>query len=222
MNTASKGIRKVSGIGRRGTGMWMAMLLLCAMAVLIPKSGWSLDPIQEHNAFVNSLPKGETFDNDGFSYAWLPTLGAVNSSGTTNTAEAAAIQTASASGNFVEQKGPYLIYKQSSAAEAAVASGPSGGTGTQTYPVVLNTQTCSIGILTGRLFLKLKDLQNADAIAKDYGLALSFVNVPMSTAFYEIPSGTAVNLLTLRKRLQSDDRIQTVTLDMMDHINSPR
>ncbi len=223
MNTTSKNIKKLGGIGMAGTGIWAVMLLLCALAVLIPKSGWGLDPLQEHIAFVTSLPQGTAFDNDGSSYAWLPTLGAVNTAtGTTSAAETAAIQTASTSGNFVEQKGPYLIYKQSSASEAAVASGPSSGTGVQTYPVVLNTQTHSIGILTGRLFLKLKDLQNADAIAKDYGLALSFVNIPMSTAFYEIPSGETVNLLALRTRLQSDDRILTVTLDMMDRISRPR
>lgn len=221
MNTASEGIRKVSGIGKGGTGMWMAMLLLCLMAVLIPKSGWSLDPIQERDAFISSLPKGDTFDNDGATYTWLPTLGAEKSTGTANAAETAALQAASANGAFVEQKGPFLIYKQSPATEAAVA-GSSSSESIQTYPVVLNTRTHSIGILTGRLFLELKDMQNAETIARDYHLTLSFINAAMSTAFYEIPSGTTVNLLTLRKRLQSDDRIQTVTLDMMDHINSPR
>ena len=86
--------------------------------------------------------------------------------------------------------------------------------------MVLNLRTKSIGIITGRLWLKLKELSDARSMADAYGMTLSFVNTPMSTAFYDVPAG--VDIFVLRKDLQKDPRVLRVTLDMVDRIRRPQ
>jgi hypothetical protein len=91
----------------------------------------------------------------------------------------------------------------------------------QVNPVVLNLETKSIGIINGKLWLKLKDMQDAQSIANSYNITLSFVNIPMETAFYDFPSD--VNILALRKRLiEENPGILRVTLDMVDRIRLPQ
>jgi hypothetical protein len=84
------------------------------------------------------------------------------------------------------------------------------------HPVVYNLKMKSIGIITGKLWLKLKDMQDVPSIADMYNIPLSFANNEMSTAFYDIPGD--VNIQTLRKQLEADTRVLRVTLDMVDVI----
>ena len=85
-----------------------------------------------------------------------------------------------------------------------------------THPVVYNLKMKSIGIITGKLWLKLKDMQDVPSIADMYNIPLYFANNEMSTAFYDIPGD--VNIQTLRKQLEADTRVLRVTLDMVDVI----
>ena len=199
-------------------GLW----LICS-GVLIPQSAWSLDQARRE-AFVSSLPRGETFENDGSTYAWLPTLRAEKHDGrkveSNMNANAGSALTDPAVGDVIERKGLFAVYRQSLAEEASIrtASGSSGEV--QTYPVVLNLKTKSLGIITGNLWLKLKDMQDAQPIAEAFNMNLSFVNIPMATAFYEFPAD--VDILTLRKHLEADSRVSRVTLDMVDRISHLR
>lgn len=194
----------------RGKGiLFMIVFLMMCSGVLVPQAVWSIDPDQRET-FIASLPQGEAFENDGSTYAWLPTL----------KAEKTEMRKDITTEAVVERKGPFSVYVQSPAEEASIrtAEGPSGNV--QAHPVVLNLETKSIGIITGNIWLKLKDMQEAQPIADSYNITLSFVNAPMMTAFYEFPGD--VNILSLRKRLETDARIMRVTLDMVDRIRLPQ
>lgn len=184
---------------------------------LIPPVASCLDPAQRA-ALMDSLPRGEAFENNGMNYVWLPTLRGVKTlparttSGGGNTAAAAAENQAA-----VEQKGPFTIYRTPAVSgKSSVAARDSNST----YPIALNIQTGSLAIITGNIWLKLKNLNDAGTIAADYGLTLSFTNADMSTSFYQIPA--QADIQALRKRLQADSRISRVTLDMVDRIRHPR
>ncbi len=201
----------------------VACLSLICSGVLIPQSAWSLDAAQRE-AFITSLPQGEIFENDGSTYVWLPTLRAEKTDGrnveSSENANAGAALTDPAMGDVIERKGRFTVYNQSLAAKPSIrtASGSSGEV--PAHPVVLNLRTKSLGIITGNLWLKLKDMQDVQPIADAYNITLSFVNIPMETAFYEFPAD--VNILALRKLLESDARISRVTLDMVERISRPR
>jgi len=120
---------------------------------------------------------------------------------------------------IVERKGLFTVYNRSFSQEPSirVIEGRSGGV--TAHPVVLNLRTKSVAVITGKMCLKLKELEDAQSMADSYGITLSFVNTRMSTACYEIP--TEVNILTLREDLENESGVLRVTLDMVDRIRRP-
>ena len=182
----------------------MGLLLMCP-GVLIPQLAWCLDSAQRE-AFVASLPQGESFENDGSTYVWLPTL----------RAEKTDVRKDMAVEDVIERKGLFSVYKQSQATVPSIRAENESADSIPTHPVVYNLKMKSIGIITGKLWLKLKDMQDVPFIADMYNIPLSFANNEMSTAFYDIPGD--VNIQTLRKQLEADTRVLRVTLDMVDVI----
>jgi hypothetical protein len=182
----------------------MGLLLMCS-GVLVPQFAWCLDSAQRE-AFVASLPQGESFENDGLTYVWLLTL----------RAEKTDIRKDMALEDVIERKGLFSVYKQSQATAPSIRAENESADNVPTHPVVYNLKMKSIGIITGKLWLKLKDMQDAPSIANMYNIPLYFANNEMSTAFYDIPGD--VNIQTLRKQLEADTRVVRVTLDMVDEI----
>lgn len=213
----------VVSVCEKGILFMIGVSLICS-SVLIPQAAWSLDSARRE-AFIASLPQGETFENDGSTYVLLPSLRAEKTDGRKSelgvNENPGSVQTDQTTEDVIERKGLFTVYRQSSSEQASIrmVKGQSGDV--QVNPVVLNLETKSIGIITGKLWLKLKDMQDAQSIANSYNIALSFVNIPMETAFYDFPSD--VNILTLRKRLIEDNPgILRVTLDMVDRIRLPQ
>ena len=195
-------------IRMKGIYFMMGLWLICA-GVFVSQPAWCLDPAQRE-ALVASVPQGEKFENDGFAYVWLPTL----------RAEKTGDRKDMMATEMIEQKGLFLVYKRSQAAAPAIRADNESALDTPTYPVVYNQDMKSIGILTGRLWLKLKDMADAPTLANAYHLSLSWTNNDMETAFYDIPEN--VDIQGLRKQLQADARVVRVTLDMVDRIRSLR
>ena len=188
----------------KGNFFIIGLLLMCS-GVLVPQFAWCLDSAQRE-AFVASLPQGESFENDGSTYVWLPTL----------RAEKTAARKDMAVEDVIERKGLFSVYKQSQATVPSIRAENESADSVPTHPVVYNLKMKSIGIITGKLWLKLKDMQDAPFIADMYNIPLSFANNEMSTAFYDIPGD--VNIQTLRKQLEADTRVLRVTLDVVDVI----
>jgi len=183
--------------------------LLLMSGILVPQCAWCLDS-EQREAFVVSFPQGESFENDGSVYVWLPTLRAEK----TDTRKDMAVE------DVIERKGLFSVYKQSQVTVPSIRAENESADSVPTHPVVYNLKTKSIGIITGKLLLELKNMQDAPHIADMYNLSLSFANIEMSTAFYDIPGD--VNIQTLRKQLQADPRVVRVTLDIVDRIHNLR
>jgi hypothetical protein len=195
-------------IRMKGIYFMMGLWLICA-GIFVSQPAWCLDPVQRQ-ALVASLPQGEKFENDGFAYVWLPTLRAEKTGAGKDMAATEAI----------EQKGLFSVFKKSQAAAPAIRADNESATDAPTYPVVYNLEMKSIGILTGKLWLNLKDMADALSLAETYHLTLSWTNNKMETAFYDIPEN--VDIQALRKQLQADARVVRVTLDMVDRIHNLR
>ena len=196
----------------------VVVLSLLFSTIIMPRFAWCLDST-ERETFIASLPRGESFENDGTTYAWLPTLRGIKTINTKSTANTA---TMTDNETTVEQKGPYTIYKPSStlvksaAVKALSVTSTAGGS---THPIALNLRTNSLAVITGNIWLKLKNMQDTEALGKEYGLIFSFSNAAMSTSFYSVPADT--DIAALRENLLTDSRITRVTLDMVDRIRRP-
>jgi hypothetical protein len=188
-------------------------LSLMGAGAFIAPSAWGLDPVQKE-ALIASLPRGEVFENDGSTYVFLPTLWAEKRGG--HEVESLAGPN---SGEVVEQKGLFRVYRGPLEGVPSIRGLRAESGAGSVHPVVLNLKTQSLGIITGNLWLKFKNMGDAQSVADAYGISLSFVNAAMSTAFYEVPAG--VDILTLRKRLETDPRVVRVTLDMVDRLRHP-
>lgn len=202
----------------------LAVLSLFSSVPLISQDAWCLDRA-ERESFISALPRGETFENDGNPYVWLPTLRGEKTGSPKATEKTAKSTVAIAEKETtVEQKGPYTIYGPSSGAFQSTArqgySAQSANGTNSGCPIALNTRTKSLAIITGNIWLKLKNIQDAKTIGDEYGLTFSFSNAAMSTSFYQVPADT--DIATLRQSLQADSRILRVTLDMVDRIHNPR
>ena len=196
---------------------FVAVLSVLIMNVLIPSVASCLDPV-ERKSLIASLPLGEVFENDGENYVWLPTLrGEKTIAGKAATRIKQKADAATEDTVDVEQKGPFRIYKPSAKSGKLYARSVKNSS---TFPIALNLRTKSLAIVTGNIWLKLKNIKDADAIAAEYGLALSFSNAAMSTSFYQVPA--EMDIQTLRTQLLADARIMRVTLDMVDRIRHPR
>jgi hypothetical protein len=208
----------VVSVCEKGILFMIGLSLICS-GVLIPQAAWSFDQARRE-AFIASLPQGETFENDGSTYVLLPSLRAEKTELGVNE-NPGSVQTDQTKEDVIERKGLFTVYRQSSSEQASIRTVKGQSGDVQVNPVVLNLETKSIGIINGKLWLKLKDMQDAQSIANSYNITLSFVNIPMETAFYDFPND--VNILTLRNRLiEENPGILRVTLDMVDRIRLPQ
>jgi len=188
-------------------------LAFAIISAFLPLTALSLDST-EINSLITSLPRGETIKNDGNTYVWLPTLKAFQAFGKTSTSD---LTVTTADRKIVGKKGPFTIYQLSASPEKIFTHSAGAGSG---YPVALNLNTNSLAVVTGNIWLKLKNMRDSRPIGDEYGLAYSFSNATMATSFYSLPPDADINALL--KKLQADPRVLRVTLDMIDRIRYPR
>ncbi len=186
---------------------------------LIPMQVWALDSAGRE-ALVASLPKGETFENDGSTYLFLPTIQAVRTTPESMGSKGKEAGVSDSKGieikGFIERKGLYALYRHSFSEASSIRFERGDSEDVTVSPVVLNLRTGSFTVITGKMCLKLNDLEDVKDLADAYGIALSFVNQYLTLACYEIPPD--VEILVLRKDLLNDPRVLRVTLDMVDRI----
>jgi hypothetical protein len=192
--------------------LFLTLLSLSVMDIMVADNALCFDAAQR-KAFIATLPQGNTFENDGMTYVWLPTLRGEK----TGASGSKAAESATGGRQTIERKGGFTIYKP--AASGTVASQAASGNSATAHRIALNVQTQSLSVVTGKLWLKLKDINDARPIADEYGLTFSHVFAPMMTAFYQAPEGA--DLEALRNSLLADARIKRVTLDMVDRIRQP-
>lgn len=196
-------------------------LLWLSAGIAAPSGGWAGEAGQRET-IIRSLPRGETFSNDGQPYVQLPTLRAGKEKGGDVRADQVRQgESAGSSGEVLAERGRFTIYRPAAATAAAVPPDAAlAPTTPPSYPVVLNERTGALGVVTRRLWSKLKVMTDTDAIGREYGLEFSFANAAMRTSFYGVPGG--VDIWALRTRLQSDPRVERVTLEIIDRVHRPQ
>src|SRR5215472_8756742 len=90
-----------------------------------------------------------------------------------------------AQGAVIETKGKLVLFR--GAATGSTALGRDGNS--VVYPTVVNVQTGTLGVLTGALVVKPRDLSDADAIASSHALDRGRVFAHLQTVFYKARPG---------------------------------
>jgi len=116
-------------------------------------------------------------------------------------------------GKLIETKGSFIVF---TAQQAPTSVTSVNGT---SYPAAYNPRTGGIAIVPGSLNVKLKNMANAAAVAKDHGLDVVRVFAHLQTAFYKVKPGQDV--VAVAAALAADARVASAEVEVIEHINLP-
>lgn len=188
-----------------------------------PKSMQEESPLfsrSPNQAFLQQLQKGEVFRSARETYQILPELYGVPDIRTTSQSQKPRLDRTtndSPESELVLKKGPFLIYRSATIKRAALSV--TADQTQLTYPVVLNQRTQTLGILSGTLKVKVKNSDDAEILAKTYGLTIKRKFPRFKLVFFQTAPGQ--NLLTLNEELSADPKTAVVTIEIIEHIRTP-
>jgi Open reading frame 2 N-terminal domain len=130
------------------------------------------------------------------------------------------------SGQVLELKGPYILYRESrpalqstSARTAVEGSTQPSGQPLLTHAVVLNARTGKVAIVMGTIIVKMTDLSQAGAVAASYGLALAGTFDALGLAYYTVAPGADIAAATTE--LRTDGRVTSADPEILEHVRVP-
>lgn len=103
-------------------------------------------------------------------------------------------------GEEIEEKAGFTVFKPSRPAQVAGFV-----LDEKTRPVVVNQSSGAIGIVTGTIVVRLKDFEQADALASAFGLEYVSSDDTIATVFYKAPRGREID--DLIELLRADGRV---------------
>jgi Open reading frame 2 N-terminal domain len=191
-------------------------LLLIAPAALAQKYGQpARTGATERAAMVKTLERGKPIKGSREEYRHLAQVFAVvaNSS---ETPEQAIARTGDSGAQLVEMKGRLVLYRSAQARAASVERFGKFNV----YPTVVNARTGTLGVLTGTLIVKPKNMADADAIASSHGLEKIKAYPQLQTVFYRAKAG--VDLADASAALQADPRVESAYPEIVEHVRVPK
>jgi hypothetical protein len=165
------------------------ILAAALAAALLPSPSAALPAVlsdADVRALAKSLPQGATFKSAGQTYRPVSGLRAAVRGQSTAVQRMQALGAADV--DVVQEKGPYVIFRDAAAGAAVLgAKGPNEPQAT--FSVVVNARTGRLGIADGLVAVKLTDVKLARELADAHGLALEFVAEGIRYAFLRVPPG---------------------------------
>jgi uncharacterized protein len=170
----------------------------------------------ERSAMIKSLSRGKAMKGSRDQYQHLPQVRAVTLADSSETPEQAIARVGDAGAQLVETKGRLVLYRSSSTKPAYVQS--TGGT--SVFPTVVNARTGSLGVLTGNLIVKPKDMADADAIASGRGIETTKAYPQLQTVFYK--AKVSVDIADVAAALQADPRVESAYPEIIERVRVPK
>lgn len=118
-------------------------------------------------------------------------------------------------GKLIETKGSFVVFTAAQQSTASVDS----VNGASSYPAAFNPRTGGIGIVPGTLNVKLNIIDNAAAVAADYGLEVVRVFAHLQTASFRVKPGQDV--VAAAASLSIDARVESAEVEVIEHMNVP-
>ena len=196
----------------------VALILLVAAVLPAAAIGQTPTAAERSAALVAAAPKGPEFENDRQNYRVVAGMQAVKLGDATSGARTAALGLSASA--MVERKGPYAIVERGAAtgtpaAVVEAASAVSAIAAEPSYPVVVNTRTGQLGVVSGTIIVKLASIADVDALAKANGLSVEYVAEPIGFAFLGAPAG--IDVLATTAALGRDPRVMLAYAEIREH-----
>jgi hypothetical protein len=169
----------------------------------------------ERAAMVKTLERGKSMKGSHEQYQHLPQVFAV-AANASETPEQAVARAGDSGAQIVETKGRLVLYRAGTAYAASIKR---AGEAT-VYPTAVNTRTGTLGVLTGTLIVKPKNMGDADAIASSLGLEKIKAYPQLQTVFYRAKAGA--DLADVSAALQADPRVESAYPEIVEHVRVPK
>jgi len=166
-------------------------------------------------AMLERLPQGKRVDIRGEHYRQLPEVLAVERGARGSPEEAVAALGASAA-DIIETKGRLVVFRSSQKKQGFVER----VAGTTVYPTLLNMRTGAIGVLTGTLIVKPRNMADADAIAAGHALQKIKAYPQLGTVFYR--AGGKADIADVAAALAADPRVESAHPEIIERVRVPR
>jgi len=178
----------------------------------------SREPAQsaaERAAMLDTLQRGKPIKGSREQYRHLPEVFAV-ARGAKETPQEAIARIGAADGQLLEIKGRLALFRSARQKAASVE----GIGGSAVYPVVLNSRTGTLGVLTGTLVVKPKSMADAALIANSRGLEKGKEYPQLQTVFYRVKVGA--DIADAAAALQTDPRIESAYPEIIEYVRLPK
>jgi|SRR5882672_5553622 len=170
----------------------------------------------ERAAMVKTLERGKSMKGSREQYQHLPQVFAIALASASETPEQALARTGDGGAQLVETKGRLVLYRSAGTGPASLGRAGKASV----YPTVVNARTGTLGVLTGTLIVKPKNMADADAIAGSHGLETARAYPQLQTVFYRARAG--VDLADVSAALQADPRIESAYPEIVEHVRAPK
>jgi hypothetical protein len=164
---------------------------------------------------LKTLERGKAMKGSRDQYRHLTQVFAVALAGS-ETPEQAIARTGDAGAQLVETKGKLVLYRSSSTRPASVRSAG----GASVYPTAVNDRTGTLGVLTGELIVKPRNMDDADAIASGRGIEKAKAYPHLQTVFYKVKAG--VDIADAAAALQADPRVESAYPEIVERVRVPK
>ena len=178
---------------------------------------------KDTNIFAKDLVKGDTFKSGKESYQILPELYSVSGERKSSVLKKAALSQIheQKSGSHLKNKGKFSIYKSARTEKGMSSSlSPKELNDTKLYPIVLNSRTGDVGIVTGTIIVKVADIEDADYLATEYNLLVAKSYERLNLVFFTTP--TDQDIVKAKEALESDSRVNEATIEILERFNNAK
>jgi hypothetical protein len=165
---------------------------------------------------VKSLERGKQMKGSREQYQHLTQVFAVALESSSETPEQAVARAGGSGAQLVETKGRLVLYRAQTAGPAQMKRAG----GTIVYPTAVNIRTGTLGVLTGMLIVKPKNMADADAIGGSHGLEKSKVYPQLQTVFYRAKAN--VDIADVSAALQADPRVESAYPEIVERVRVPK
>jgi hypothetical protein len=194
----------------RASAFLIAFIALTTLAQAAEKTAATASVMSERATLLQAAGSGAAITSNSQQYQILSGVRAAEIQ--TNEQPQQAL-TRMGGGKLIETKGSFVVFSaQQSPASVTSVNGIS-------YPTAYNSRTGGIGIVPGTLNVRLKNMRNAKAVARDHGLDVVRVFAHLQTAFYRVKPGQDV--VAVAAALAADARVANAEIEVIEHINVP-
>ena len=171
--------------------------------------------VAERAAMLQTFERGKLLKGSREQYQHLPQVFAVALANSSETPEQAISRTENGA-QLVEIKGRLVLFRSAQVKPALVEH---AGTAS-VYPTVVNTRTGTLGVLTGALVVKPKNLAEADAIANSHELETAKAYPHLHTVFYRVKAN--MDIADVAAALQADPRVESAYPEIIEYVRTPK